>query len=745
MIELEGVDLTKIVYFEKATLNFEPGITFIKGRNKQRRGAGASNGAGKSLLVGVLPNLAFDSHPVITKNGRSVQKQIYGKGSSAALRFKSNAGTSYKYVKRGSATELHRGAKNLKSRMARDTLRKLLADITEEEFYSTIFIDGRRNNNFQLGTSSERFQFITNLFRLHDMDALRKQFRKELNDLRSDSSLYDRLKADLVEAKKQVADLPADAETEADRMGQKLRATTDQISDINADLLRHETYAKYRKVLGEFKALEVPEKTATELKKQLRGIQEYQAALQQYKKQCSLQSQLKLELDELNVTNRDLAAWAEMSDRRLSLRSMQERLAETGIEERPEPPEMDRKRVAAVAKNHPTVKVTRLRDVNLTAVKQRTSALSDFIEAVGDETECPTCHSPLDSKTKKKIKVVLQEALAEATTKFERYAKMQAACKARDAWLKYDAEIAAYSEYEKTAELLSVYPFKTIEKYHKLKARLQSFSIEKPEAVEGDEESINAQLALWAKHSHLKQVSESLRTDKPTVTVDGAKDSLLKLRIIVNKLMSRLPMLQAQAELRKQAVSKVKALTAELAEMTARLQDLPVYEMLSDAYSASGLKLLLVRRIAAAIEANLNRYAKQVFSENFSFKIEIEDNKFDIIVTRRARIKGIAKTSDVRHLSGAEGRLFVFLQLLSLLPLIPSNRRMNVMILDEPSANMDNETLEIFRDVLLPLLQKIVPCLIVVSPDPAVVTHHSRIYTVVKDGGVSTLVKGDVP
>ena len=59
-------------------------------------------------------------------------------------------------------------------------------------------------------------------------------------------------------------------------------------------------------------------------------------------------------------------------------------------------------------------------------------------------------------------------------------------------------------------------------------------------------------------------------------------------------------------------------------------------------------------------------------------------------------------------------------------------------------ANMDVETREIFRDSLLPRLAKIVPSVIVISPNSDVVPQHARVFTVVKDKGASRLVKGFV-
>ena len=75
------------------------------------------------------------------------------------------------------------------------------------------------------------------------------------------------------------------------------------------------------------------------------------------------------------------------------------------------------------------------------------------------------------------------------------------------------------------------------------------------------------------------------------------------------------------------------------------------------------------------------------------------------------------RTSDIRFLSGAESRSFSLLFMIACLPLIPRNRRSNLIVLDEFEAGLDKPTRELLVDKFLPALNKIVPHIIFITPN----------------------------
>jgi ABC-type uncharacterized transport system YnjBCD ATPase subunit len=81
--------------------------------------------------------------------------------------------------------------------------------------------------------------------------------------------------------------------------------------------------------------------------------------------------------------------------------------------------------------------------------------------------------------------------------------------------------------------------------------------------------------------------------------------------------------------------------------------------------------------------------------------------------------------------------------LLAVLPMIPSSRRCDTLILDEPSVNFDEAMSENFRTRFLPSLLKVVPKIVVVTP-LAEEYPGARVMTVVRKGKESHLEHGVV-
>jgi len=75
---------------------------------------------------------------------------------------------------------------------------------------------------------------------------------------------------------------------------------------------------------------------------------------------------------------------------------------------------------------------------------------------------------------------------------------------------------------------------------------------------------------------------------------------------------------------------------------------------------------------------------------------------------------------------------------LSLLSLVPAQNRSNILILDEPDVNMGDEMRENFIK-FLPMLNKIVPHIIVITPKSERIYPNATYYTVIKEKGWSRI------
>lgn len=133
----------------------------------------------------------------------------------------------------------------------------------------------------------------------------------------------------------------------------------------------------------------------------------------------------------------------------------------------------------------------------------------------------------------------------------------------------------------------------------------------------------------------------------------------------------------------------------------------------------------------------VNKYAAIVFNEDYRFEL-VWDTQIHLICKRRAGENLLV--SDVRKLSGAESKLFTIILVLSLLSFVPKEKRSNVMILDEPTANFSSETTRCFQD-LLKLLSQLIESIVIITPRSEDIYEGSHCFTVLREG-TSKIVPG---
>lgn len=75
------------------------------------------------------------------------------------------------------------------------------------------------------------------------------------------------------------------------------------------------------------------------------------------------------------------------------------------------------------------------------------------------------------------------------------------------------------------------------------------------------------------------------------------------------------------------------------------------------------------------------------------------------------------------------------------LTFVPPRKRINLLVFDEPSSNMHEETREAFYQFLQSMLT-VIPSIIVVTPHSQEIYPDARAYTVVKEKGWSRLERG---
>jgi DNA repair exonuclease SbcCD ATPase subunit len=162
-----------------------------------------------------------------------------------------------------------------------------------------------------------------------------------------------------------------------------------------------------------------------------------------------------------------------------------------------------------------------------------------------------------------------------------------------------------------------------------------------------------------------------------------------------------------------------------------------VTESLVAAYGPKGIKLNAIHNICSTLENNFNSMSKLIYNEDFSFEVSVSESGIDVIAHRSNGFM-----SDIKTLSGAESDNFKLLFLTALLPMIPEDRRTNIVILDEPSSHGDPVTREKFIHTFLPYLCKVIPSVYILEPQ---IDHYPDAHNlvVVKKNGVCTLQEDD--
>lgn len=212
------------------------------------------------------------------------------------------------------------------------------------------------------------------------------------------------------------------------------------------------------------------------------------------------------------------------------------------------------------------------------------------------------------------------------------------------------------------------------------------------------------------------------------------QEEFVKMNDELNEKQIQLNSLEKDIELRDE-------MQAELEGLRETIRMKKYVDILVQAFSRKGAEKEMITMACSMLAEQVNRYAKYVFTEDFTFSFELESN-FSILVHRNYG-KKTPSVSDVRRLSGAEKRLFSLVLVVALLSFVPPKQRPNILILDEPTATMGQDNKEAFVR-FLPVLNKVIPHLIVITPlEPHDYAHISPdVFTVVKNGNSSSIQKG---
>lgn len=771
MICLQTLSLKDAHVFKDVNVDLTDnnGLVVVTGHNKDATVDGGSNtnAVGKSLLFSFIPNVAYRSPPLARK--KKSKKDLLGKNTKNTLTFSSN-GTSL------TVEQSAKGYTLLKNNV--DTEIKTIPNaekeidkhwpITEEEFYSCYYIQSQKHLAFQTGTPSERLDFITKVFNLDIFDKLKKHFKKKLDHVHDEEIKYNVLETRLntVQQRLNVIDWTKEQYDKSKLLRKKQKKVKLRVEALYKDLNTKQqllrSFQQLIKIEKDLKVLrarypfkQLPDKMKKILlsqKKQAEQYKDYKRDLRQYKStvealttkldKCgpydpNIQSEYDKTKDKRDKVKARLLEYQQVAEQYKELKAQYDKAL------------ADRKTLP-VPTHHDQQEIEEELALTNRLLKNK---------HLVDHDECPTCLQTIDTKKMKGLLRAATKSKQELTQALE-YIKLSSTIKTLESKLdniEYDEKkhYALLSIKEQIdQELASLEQALLLSrKREELQALLNSTT--KPKKVLPSEYDLNE----IEQHIELCDSVLNLLSAKNTVLdmYPALKDQADGRTIHDNHsaLKEQYSTLQAESEhytsLYTKITNKVQTYTLrhaeyqtleadrlELEQQLERIRPIlrkrKLFKTLMLAYSSKGLKLRAANNVLKMLEENMNRYSSLIFAEPCKFVLKTDKNGIHVLIQRHNQ-----QTCDVRMLSGAETNCFRPLFAISILPLIPENRRLNLMILDEPDCHMSDVVRHRLINEFIPRLRTVVPHVFFITPKSTDDFHDAVEWTITKDHGVSTI------
>ena len=789
MINVHSIGLNKIVTFDKVALKIEKApLTFVYGRNydaDDEEGV-TGNGTGKSVLFSSIANLRYQAPPTAHKK-KSKKDMLSRKGAKIRLLLSANktksiltqSASGYSITEDGVDQQFKRIAD------AEDRVAELIP-LTPVEYYTTAFLATNRKFSMQAATDSDRLLWFTEIFRFDFFDHLQKHFSKKARLVKDDEIRMQvleaarlSLKAKIKKAKEstQHVDLTA-LEKEKRKLDGKIQEINDRLFELNrlqpdAETLV-QTYERIDKLQSKHNLSGDQSERVAKLKAQRKALrswddydsehrswskasatyQERVEALQQkarvkrFKKEIlkELKSELKESEAALERIEREFKEAQRDHDRYLELKADQKRIAKKLLPE--EVTDSKDGIEASLAQARVTAKLRRLLDQD-----------HDH-----EDGECPTCLSKIDLSSIRRAVKTAEKAIPTLEEKLEAL-EAQALLKTIKKKIKdlnFDEGRIEGLDSDRSQTRASVKGLEQrIEALDDLEQLIAKGAPEEPEAPSMKRpkrslDEINDELEVISKLGSLQESIEatlkksdfSAFSDKPIDSHASAKAIAKVLNLEseeltgkqrkrqsklsdVSSTLSDLSAKQAELDL---YIRERKDTVGEMEKLAPSLANKKVVDGLLKFYSSKSQRAKAANTVCTLLESNLNQYRDLIFAEPFKFTVEATDTGISMMVDR-----GNGPPTDVRFLSAAEADCFNCLHLLSILPLIPSSRRLNMVVLDEPCAHAHQVTRRVFRDRYLPVLCSVVPHVFVITQNDDDYIDGARKLLVIKENGVSRL------
>lgn len=776
MIKFTDIWLNNVVLYQKQHISITDnnGLVIVTGKNKDSRiSKEQNNGAGKSLLFSSIPNLLYGSSPMSTS--KNAKKEMLDNQSCIKIAFENKDRVRISQTPKNWIIEKYENNKYVDQQARTVAIQqqqiKQLFPISETEFYSYIYLQSQRRLDFQIGKPLDRLNFITEVFQLHEYDRLKKYFTQMLGTIRDKQTKYDVIMSKLLSLKESIKKLKWTDKKKEQLDNCKIRL--EEVKEKHIDLGRE--IANYRSLYKGISSLKKLDKQKEDCDashaKEISKFENCELAIAYYKKQ--------IELYHKQENYRISYIYAKKQKRKILAK--QKELNVHDIKTLIKQKQVFQKKLENLLINKKSIEVEErkwqaFKEEEKEALKKLTNLGYSYVEDIDTTTDvdkklsnyqqiyrmkklvknhnstCPTCKQHVDiSFVQKRVNIAKEKIQYYTDLKEARQLKTILSEKPVRPNTDIEAIQDKINKYKRSLEEVE----KNILAYNKHKELEQDYNeIELPKEPKekSDFNDINIPKSLLDSCNLLDKIEHSIANVYDThkgigklvnkFGLEGAEklvsdwlevnsshyDDLSEEQSELLKYVSRMELKYGQYKV---LSSQILEYEKEAEELRPFLDKQKMYKALEQAYGSKGLKVERADEIVAILETHLNSYSSLLFAEPFTFSVYA--NEKGIV----CNVKRGKKESDVRLLSGAESDCFRLLFLCSMLSIVPSSRRTNFVVLDEPDSHMDNSTRELFRDNFLPYLRQIVPHIFCITPkDPHFYSDFEH-WQIVKENGIS--------
>lgn len=748
MQHIKSLTLKKSMCFNNVKFDFEPGVSVIYGLNKTERSSTNSNAAGKSAFFSQLGEILYQN-PIVGHKKDAVKVGTRSLGLH-------RTGRDIEIAKVGThfAIKVDGEARKFRTKALANEWVKKAWPISEEEFNTYVYLDSRIPHPLVMGSSTERRRFFNSFFGLDKLDIEKKLFIAEFDKLKKIRSTYDDL---LVEYRTISKGLDGpEAVTEREASIKDLETINTELHGKNQKVVKITQLLAFEASAGpQIKALdaacagaiseeafeEVYKTAKWNLKHNTEGLEAaqawaaYQKDNQRYIKAWdALPGPARVLIKKLGYEKARSKCDAKARHWRsvdASLALIRPRLAECKSQAAIELP----KRPERVAESEGEL---------LTLEKRLEHQLEHALKF--KRGVCGTCGQDVKAKDpaglKEELKVVADKLrLIERAKRYSeaKIIKAEAADQVdklvteSQELIQEKAEIQRYVDIVDAIRDMPTKPSPYTGKKYEVAVKQRMV----------DEDRERLQLLRFIQ-PNLRTVIE-IKALTEAQRVAAAKAGRLQERINSNN--EKLSKLLGARAAYDAVAAQVTRLRSKLKDLKARLKDEEYIKICIEAYSDKAMKKMAVQAISDKLVMVINQYARSVFPEDYQFEFNWDTSELAFLVHRKYAVTRNGKTaqkvltSDVRKLSGAESKLFTFVLVFALLTFVPDRKRCNILVLDEPSANFSKETTAAFQE-LLPILNKIVPTIIIITPKTEERYVGASEFTLVKTKGSAIIVPG---